>query len=146
MADETIIPPVPEHENRAQERITQLSEKVRLEAEGRTKAEEAKAAAELRATFAEGFADVLGNHPAAKDHKDEIRTKVLAGASLEDATYAVLGKAGKLGQAPTSAPAPVPTQVAGGSAVTTTPQGQKSVGEMSQDERRAQLANELIWS
>lgn len=146
MADETIIPPAPEHENRAQERITQLSEKVRLEAEGRTKAEEKALAAESRASFAEGFADILGNHPAAKDHKDEIRAKTLAGIPLEDATFAVLGKAGKLGGTQTPVVPQTPPQVAGGSAVTNAPQTQKGIGEMSVDEKRAELAKQLVWS
>lgn len=146
MADENINPPAPEHKdnNPAQERITQLSDKVKQEAEARAKAEADRTAAERRATFAEGFADVLSNHPAAKDHKDDIRAKVDAGYSVEDATFAVLGKAGKLGgsQAPI---VPAPTQVAGGSAVTTPTQGgAKALNEMSTAEKRAELEKLLI--
>lgn len=127
--------------NRSQERITELSDKVKTEAEGRTKAEAATADAERRAAFAEGFVDIVITQPNAKDHKDEIREKVLKGYSVQDATYAVLGPAGKLGGA--AAPAP---QVAGGSAATAMPQGgEKSPADMTQAERRAQLEKDLLW-
>lgn len=143
MADEnTIIEPVPQPDTRAQERITQLSDKVRTEA-GRADAAETKAtAAERRATFAEGFVDIMATNPSAKEFKSDIQAKVEAGLSVEDATYAVLGKAGKLG-----APAPVVQQaeVAGGSAATTPQTGTKTASEMTQDERRAELAKELVW-
>ncbi len=100
------------------------------------------AALEKENTFNSGFADVLGTHQAAKDHKDEIKAKVLSGYSVEDATFAVLGKAGKLGQAPMTPPSP-----AGGSATNTiTNTGQKTVAEMNQAERREALAKELSWN
>jgi hypothetical protein len=64
----------------------------------------------------------------------------MAGMSVEDAGFAVLGKEGKLGGM-------APTQPAGGSAATPPPQsGQKSVSDMTQDERRAELAKELGWT
>jgi hypothetical protein len=78
--------------NRAEERITELSEKVKEEATAREAAEKKVAEAERKAQFAEGFADVLGTHPAAKEHKADIEAKVVAGYSVEDATYAVLGR------------------------------------------------------
>lgn len=145
MADETIIETTPTttepQPSRANERITELSDKVKTEAEARQKAETERAAAESRAAFAEGFADVVAANPAAKDHKDEIKDKVLKGYTVEDATYAVLGKAGKLG----SAPAPA-AQVAGGSAPTTAVvDSKKEPGQMSQAERRAQLEKDLLW-
>ena len=147
MADEQqIITPTPEPESRAQERITQLSEKVRLEAEGRTAAEAKALAAEKKAAFAEGYAEMLSSHPAAKEFKADIQAKVEAGSSVEDATYAVLGKAGKLG-APAPAPTPIQSQqVAGGSAANSIPQGVKSVAEMTQAERRAELEKALIFN
>jgi len=140
---ETITQPVTpvQEPSRAEERITQLSDKVKTEAELRQKAEADKAEAERRATFAEGFVDVLAANPAAKDHKDEIKDKVLKGYSIEDATYAVLGKAGKLGQAPVVQP-----QVAGGSATNAMPQNaQKEIKDMSLSEKRSQLEKDLIW-
>ncbi len=128
--------------NPAQERITQLSDKVKTEASRADTAEAAKTAAERRAAFAEGFVDIVTANPSAKEFKDDIKAKVEAGLSVEDATYAVLGKAGKLGA---QAPVVQQPEVAGGSAATTPQTGTKSVTEMTQAERRAELDKELIW-
>lgn len=143
MADEPIIQPTPEPVNPAQERITQLSEKVRIEAEARTAAEVKATEAERKVAFAEGFLDIVATNPAAKDFKAEIQAKVVSGLSVEDAAYAVLGKAGKLG----GVKAPDPVMPAGGSAVVTPPQtGSKPVSDMTQAERRALLEKEIVWS
>lgn len=92
-------------------------------------------------SFNEGFVDILGTQPSAKEHKDEIKSKVLSGYTVEDATFAVLGKAGKLG----TAQAPAPASPAGGSASTAIPQGgNKTPAEMTQAERREALMQELI--
>ena len=129
----------------SQKRITDLSGKVKTAADERdtanTRAEaaEAKAAeAERVAAFSEGFVDVVAGNPAAKDFKDDIKAKVLGGYSLEDATFAVLGKAGKLNQPQVETNQ---GQFAGGSATTNLPaQGmEKSAAEMTQDERRNEL-------
>lgn len=126
----------------AQERIIELSNKVKTEAEGREKAVAEKLDAERRATFAEGFVDIVTANPAAKEFKADIQAKVQAGLSVEDATYAVLGKAGKLGA---QAPVAQQTEIAGGSAATSPQSGTKTAKDMTQDERRAELAKELIW-
>ncbi len=150
MADEIInnTPAIqPVELSRAEDRIKQLSDKVELtskerdEKDGLLKAEREKnATLEKENTFNSGFADMLGTHPMAKDHKDDIKAKVLSGYTVEDATLAVLGKAGKLG-GPSA-----PTQVAGGSADTALPLGGvKAPGEMTQQERREQLAKDLLW-
>lgn len=126
----------------AERRITSLSGKVKETSKERDDARAAAEAANAAATealrerdFYAGFADVISTNPQAKDHKDEILTKVKGGYSVEDATYAVLGKAGKLGQT-----APDTGHIAGGSATTSTPQGgKKPVNEMSRDEKRAAL-------
>lgn len=140
MADETIIDPSNEP-SEAQKRITQLSEKVRLTSEERDEqkrllGERDVKIAELERenTFNSGFMDVLGSHPAAKDHKDEIKEKVLAGYTPEDATYAVLGKVGKLG----APKAPDSVSPAGGSAAISVPQsgGIKAPHEMNKEELR----------
>lgn len=150
MAEDKIIEsPVSEVElSRRDERIKQLSEKVEHTAKERD--EQAKlvkdrdekiATLEKEGAFSSGYAEVLSTHPAAKDHKDEIKEKVLKGYSVEDAALAVLGKAGKLGavQAPPKSPA-------GGSADTAMPQGgQKDIKDMSLAEKRAQLEKEIIW-
>lgn len=150
MADEIITQTTEEiaasnNETRTNQRINELSEKVKLTSQERDEKdsllkESATKIAELERekSFSDGFADIIGTHAAAKDHKDEIKAKVLAGYSVEDATYAVLGKAGKLG-APQAQP-----QVAGGSATTAPSPSQKTVSEMSLAEKREALSKELI--
>lgn len=134
-------------ESESQKRIKQLSEKVRLASEDRDEKDkllkesnEKYATLERENAFNSGFADILGTQPLAKDFKDEIKAKVMSGYSPEDATFAVLGKAGKLGSSP------APASPAGGSASTTLPTGQKSVSEMSLAEKRSQLEKEMTIS
>ena len=135
-----------EKENKVEKRIKDLSEKVRLTSEERDEqkrilGDRDKKIAELERenSFNSGFVDVLANHSAAKDHKDEIKAKVLSGYSIEDATFAVLGKAGKLGQ-PTPSPAPKPENPAGGSAVNQPiTGGEKKLNELTREEKRAKL-------
>lgn len=133
-------------ETRSTQRINELSEKVKLTSQERDEKErllkettEKLATLEKEKSFSDSFVEILATQPAAKDHKDEIKAKVLAGYTPEDAAFAVLGKAGKLGSAPTAAP-----QVAGGSATTNVTATQKSAAEMSQADRRAILEKELI--
>jgi len=127
----------------SQKRITQLSGKVKEEAEAREKAEatakeatEKAAQAERLAQFSEGFVDIVAENPAAKEFKDQIKEKVLNGMSIQDAKFAVLGAAGKLGQALTVEVAPT-----GGSAPTSIPQtgATKTVEQMTREEKRAAL-------
>lgn len=135
----------------AEARIKQLSEKVRLTSEERDEKDRLLNESKTKITelerenaFNSGFVDVLSTHSQAKDHKDDIKAKVLSGMSVEDATFAVLGKAGKLGnQAPVETPNP-----AGGSATTQLPAngGAKTPSEMTQEERRAQLEKDIMWS
>lgn len=126
----------------AEKRIKQLSEKVRITSEERDERdnllkerENRIAELERENSFNSGFVDVLASHSAAKDHKDEIKAKVLSGYSVEDATYAVLWKAGKLGQVIAQETA----NPAGGSATTNVSQGEKPLAEMSRDEKREML-------
>ena len=145
MADEPIIEttpnPEPPKENRAEERIKQLSEKVELTSKERDEMKTLNETTTRERDFYKGYAEIVTTHPSAKDHQDEIKEKVLKGYSVQDATFAVLGAAGKLGGAPIA-----PQQVAGGSAATTMPQGgQKEVKDMTQTERRAELEKELMW-
>lgn len=128
--------------NRVEERIIDLSGKLKSEAEGRTAAEARATAAERKAAFAEGFVDIVTANPAAKEFKADIQAKVDAGLSVEDATYAVLGKAGKLGGTPAAPQA----EIAGGSAATSPQSGNKTAADMTQEERRAELSKELIWN
>lgn len=124
----------------AQQRIQQLSGKVKEEAEKRAEADrlkaeaEAKAAeAEKKAAFAEGFADIIATNPAAKDHKADIQAKVMSGYSIQDATYAVLGPLGKIAAA---APEPTPSPAGGSAGFVPPSTGTKSFTELSQEERR----------
>ncbi len=133
----------------AQKRIKDLSEKVELtsiERDEKAKLLEEKdkeiSTLKKESEFSNGFADVLGAHPQAKEHKDEIKAKVLAGYTVQDATFAVLGAAGKLGQ---TTPQAKP-QVAGGSAVTTPASGEKEMKDMSLAEKRAILSENIAWS
>ena len=139
-----------EGESRSQQRIKQLSDKVESTAKERDKLEELRVKdrekiteLERENTFNSGFADILSNPVmvSARDHKDDIKAKVLAGMSIEDATFAILGKAGKLGQVPES----TAQEVAGGSATTTPQSKQKEAKDMNQTERREILEKELIW-
>ena len=131
-----------EKSNKVEKRIKDLSEKVRLTSEERDEQkrlldESGKKVAELERenSFNSGFVDMLVNHSAAKDHKDEIKAKVLSGYTIEDATFAVLGKAGKLGQPPL----PPVENPAGGSAVNPPIAGQKTIKELTRNEKREQL-------
>lgn len=135
--------------SRSQQRIKELSDKVELtakerdaEKEGRSKEQQRIAELERENSFNGGFVEVLGQQPNARDFKDQIKEKVMAGLSVEDATFAVLGKAGKLG----ITQGPIQTQVAGGSADTAPSEGQKSVKDMTQAERREELSKVLQFS
>lgn len=147
MADENLINPSGTQEsNPAQDRIKQLSANVETTAKERDelkglrdKDQQKIAELERENSFNTGYADMLGNYPTAREHKDDIKTKVMAGYTVEDATLAVLGKAGKLGG---SAPAP---QVAGGSSDTTIQTTTKETKDMTQAERRAELDKALLW-
>lgn len=148
MADQQIIettpPQEPPKESRAEERIKQLSEKVELTSKERDEFKTLNESVTRERDFYKGYSEVVAKTPAAKDYQEQIKEKVLKGYSVEDATYAVLGKEGKLGDAQ-----PIQTQStpAGGSAIVTPPQtGQKEISAMTQAERRAQLEKDLAWS
>lgn len=136
-----------ENSNKVEKRIKDLSEKVRMTSEERDESkrlvqEQMAKNSDLQRErdFFSGFADVVSANPAAKDHKDDILAKVKSGYTVEDATFAVLGKAGKLsGQVQPKVPE-VENPV-GGAAAATQPiiGGLKSVSQMSREEKRAQL-------
>lgn len=132
----------------SEKRIKQLSSTVKTTSEERdaekqrADAAEAKVAeAERAAQFSDSFSDVVSTNPAAKDFKDDIRNKVMSGYTVQDATYAVLGAAGKLGQSVAETASP-----AGGSASINLPSAgaTKTAAEMTQEERRAVLSEALV--
>src|SRR3990167_4915397 len=132
-----------EGENRVEKRIKDLSEKVRLAAEerdaGKRKLEEESTRAsglQKEVEFLNSFGDQLSKHPDASPFRDKIKEKVLKGYSIEDATISTLASEGKL------SPKEVQIDnVAGGSAAVNQPITgvQKTVSEMSRDEKRAKL-------
>lgn len=139
------LEPNEEHINRTQNRIQNLSSKVRQQAEetaterkAREEAEARAVNAEKRAEFLEAFNGVSAKFPAASEHRDAIQEKVMAGYSVEDAAVSVLNAEGKLTP---STETPMQTQETFGGSATTPPiQGEtKSAAEMTQEERRALL-------
>lgn len=130
--------------NKTEKRIKDLSEKVKLTATERDElkaakelAETEKAAALKDAEFFKNFNTVASRHQGATEYQDKIREKVLAGYDLEDATISILAKEGKYTP---PAPTPLPKESpAGGSAPTTLKSGEKTIGDMTQDERRSLL-------
>lgn len=125
----------------AKERIEELSTKVKLTAQERDELKELNVkvtserdSANKEVEFYKGFTAVTAKYPNAGEHTDEIRTKVLAGYTVEDATVSVLNSAGKL------IPAKVDKQTAAGGSATNIPTGgKKEIKDMSQAERREQL-------
>lgn len=142
MADETTITTPPTAEtpatpvNPVEARITDLSSKVKTASEERDAALARETAANKKAEFNEGFVDVVTEFSAAKEHKTEIEEKFKAGYTVKDATFAVLGAAGKLG-----APKVDRQPIGGGSASTTitAPSGGKEISNMTQAERKEAL-------
>lgn len=125
--------------NKTQERITNLSSKVKEASTQRDDALKVADEAKREAGFYRDFADMIPKYQAASEYKDSIREKVMAGYSVEDATVAVLNAQGKLTPAAPLPPTP-PAPAAGGSATYSPPQmADKPIHEMTRDEKRAQL-------
>lgn len=131
--------------NKTEERIKNLSSKVREKAQeaetlakAKEEAESAKLAAEQERDFFKDFSSLTAKYSAAPEFQDKILEKVRAGYSTEDATVSVLNAEGKLlPQEPEPVAPPAPA--AGGSAATTLTQSSKAVSEMSTEEKRAAL-------
>ena len=128
--------------NKVEKRIKDLSEKVRLTsterdelAKAKELAEQEKAAALKDVDFFKNFSALTSKYPGSAEYQDKIREKVMAGYDAEDATISILAKEGKF-----QTPEKPKESPAGGSAINTLKSGsEKSVGEMTQEERRAQL-------
>ena len=150
MADEFLEelglePETPVVESKQDKRLKDLSEKVKLTSEERDEKDKLLQEATSKAETAEkdvefykNFNTLAGKFPGANEYQEQIREKVLAGQDAEDAAVAILFKEGKLAgmtQAPIAHESP-----AGGSATTAIAGGEKSVSEMTQEERRAELS------
>lgn len=128
--------------NRKNKRLIDLSNKVELTAKERDekdrllKEKDAElASAQKERDFFASFSEVTAKYPGSNEFKDEIKSKVLAGYSVEDAAISVLARNNKLQGAPVT-PTSTP---AGGSAIVPPTQGEKKVSDMTQAERRAAL-------
>lgn len=125
-------------EDKTQERIKNLSSKVKDIATERDTEKSGREAAEKERDFYQGFTDMVPKYSAASEHKDAIKEKVMAGYTIEDATVAVLNAQGKLQP---QAPAPVVQAPAAGGSAMNPPMEKmtKSVSEMNLAEMRAEL-------
>ena len=119
-------------------RFQQLSDKVKSEAQEKEKAQaEAKANAERiailekEAESLKTFSQLSSKYPEASNFQEQILERVNKGYDPEEATLAVLAKEGKLAQ---QAP-PKPEGAEGGSAMTQIPEGEKTPGDMSMNEK-----------
>ena len=130
--------------NKTQERIKSLNSKVGEANRGKEEAEQRAAEAtkraekaEKKAEFISSFSEVSQKYQGATEYKDQIQEKVDIGYTVEDATVAILNAEGKLLPQEPIFEAPLPA--AGGSAPTTLPSQAPTAGEMTQEERRAEL-------
>lgn len=150
MAEETITGTQETQEeikNKVEERIKELSGKVKLTAKERDELAEANRALNAEkeslakeVSFYKDFSKTSTRFPQASEYQDKILEKVKGGYTVEDATVSVLNAEGRL-----TTPKPDMTTAAGGSATTTPTQtGAKAPGEMTQAERRKFLEENLI--
>lgn len=137
--------PQDENNNKVEKRIKDLSGKVKTTAEERDaervksqQLETEKAVALKDAEFYKNFNATASKYQGAADYQDKIKELTDKGYELEDATISILAKEGKYTPPPT--PQPPRESPAGGSAPTQLKTGgAKTVGEMTQEERRAEL-------
>lgn len=135
-----------QQENKVEKRIKTLSNKVKLTskerddlAKAKTKVEAERDTAKKEVEFYSSFSDQTDKYPAAKEFKDKIKEKVLAGYPVEDAVVTVLAKEGKL-----TGSAPTVDNPAGGSATNLPLKGgSKAIEEMSREEKRAEVLKSM---
>lgn len=125
------------NEERALKRNRDLSDKLKIEAEGREKAETERASALKEVDFYKNFNPLTSKYQGAGEFQDKIREKFMAGYDIEDATVSTLAKEGRLNQ---ESPPPPKESPAGGSAVNAIKaEGEKTVNDMTREEKRAKL-------
>ncbi len=131
--------------NKTEERIKNLSSKVRDASKERDEAkaaaeasEQARIAAEKKAEFLESFSDVSSKYPGATEFKSQIEERVQKGYSIEDAAVAVLASEGKFTPQQQNI-APVTAGTMGGSAPVTVTGDSRPYSDMSREEKRAAL-------
>ena len=130
-----------QQESKVEKRIKQLSNKVKLTSQERDeltkvkqKLEVERDTAKKEVEFYSAFSNTTDKYPNAKEYKDKIKEKVLAGYSVEDAAVAVLAKEGKLTMPQ------IIENPAGGSATNLPMTGEsKPLNEMTREEKRAEV-------
>lgn len=130
------------NENKVEQRIKDLSNKVKLTSQERDELSKAKEllenekeAVSKERDFYKGFNATISKYPNAGEHQEEILNKVKSGYDIEDATISVLAKVGKFTTPPPPRESPV-----GGSAVNSLPSsGTKNIAEMTREEKRSAL-------
>lgn len=139
---ETIEKSIEEDKNNKNDnRFRTLAEKLKSTSQERDTERLAKQSLEKEVGFYKGFGAVATKYPDAASFQDKIREKVNAGYELEDATIAILHKEGKFNTP--AAKVVEKESPAGGSAVNQLPQGQKTIADMSKEEKRAALKEML---
>lgn len=145
MEDEQNLEQENQENNRELKRNKDLSEKVKLTSQERDELakqketlEAEKVAISKERDFFKDFNTAASKYPNATEFQEKIKEKVMAGYDMEDAAVSVLAKEGKL-----TAPVTPKDSPAGGSATTNIPAGEKSVDEMTQEERRAALIKQF---
>ena len=131
-----------QQENKVEKRIRTLSNKVRLTSKERDefkalndKLKTEKDSAKKEVEFYSSFSDTSDKYPAAREYKDEIKKKVLAGYSVDDAAVAILAREGKL-----TMPTPKVDNPAGGSATNLPLKGDsKTIETMTREEKREEI-------
>ena len=124
--------------DRELKRNKDLSDKLKAEGEARAKAEAERESAVKEADFFKNFNPLVSKYQGAGEYQEQIKERVLKGYDVEEATVAVLAKEGKY--TPPVAPEPPKDSPAGGSAINTmNTGGDKSLEDMSRDEKREAL-------
>lgn len=130
---------------RALKRNKDLSDKLKMEAEARAKAEEEANLSKKEAEFYKNFNLLVSKYQGAAEYQEQIMDRAMKGYDTEEATLAVLAKEGKYTPpAPEPQPEPIPESPAGGSAVNAIPAGgEKPLSELTSEEKQAQLEEAL---
>lgn len=102
------------------------------------KAEKEAEVAKKDLEFFKNFNTVSSKYQGAAEYQDQIKEKTALGLDVEEATMLVLAKEGKY-TPPPQPKAPVASPAGGSASTTLQSGGEKPIGEMTQDERRAQL-------